>query len=137
MQALPLAIEQIVLAYAAIWSESSIQRIHELVEYSLAPAVEIVGPGYRFTGHAEVVAEAQRFAREQSGWRAVLASGIDSHHDMARFSIAMVNPEGITSHLGEDIVFLGNDGRITRVVTFWGALPAVPEAWPQRVRAPR
>jgi len=136
MQAPPAHIERVILAYAAIWSETSPLRIQALVEQSLARDIEIVGPGYYFAGHAAVVQEALRFHKEQPGWRAVLSSGIDSHTNVARFTIAMVNPDGILTHHGEDVVLFAADGRLAKVLTFWGAVPPVPQSWPSEVRSP-
>lgn len=121
-----IAVDEAVLAYAAIWTETDAVRARELVERSLTPDVEILGPGYRFTGHAAILAEAQRFLRERPGTRVVLASGIDGHHGTARFAIAMLRPDGTPLHTGEDIVFFAADGRIFKVLTYWGALPPLP-----------
>jgi len=120
----------VVLAYASIWSESDGTRIEELVAESLTHDARILGPGYEFSGHAAIIAEAKRFSIEQPGVRAVLASGIDCHHDTARFSIAMVAAGGTVLHRGEDIVFFAPSGHIDQVLTYWGDLPPVPEAWP-------
>jgi hypothetical protein len=124
---------QVVLAYASIWSESDGARIEELVAESLTHDARILGPGYEFSGHAAIIAEAKRFSREQRGVRAVPTSGIDGHHDTARFSIAMVAPDGTVLHRGEDIVFFAPSGHIHQVLTYWGDLPPVPEAWPGRL----
>jgi hypothetical protein len=125
--------EKVVMAYVAIWSEVDVARIEALVKESLTHDAEILGPGYAFKGHAAIVAEARRFLVTQPGTRAVLASGLDGHHDTARFTIAMVSPEGRVTHRGEDIVFFGAGGRIDRVLTYWGELPPVPDAWPSRM----
>jgi hypothetical protein len=127
------AVEQVVLAYAALWSEPDEPRQRELMERSLTPEAQIFGPGYQFTGHSAIAAEVQRFHKEYAGTRAVLASGIDSHHNIARFAVAIVQPDGSIPHEGEDIAFFATDGRIEKVLTFWGALPAIPASWPALV----
>jgi hypothetical protein len=128
-------VEQVVLAYAAVWSELDGERMRSLVEQSLTPDAQILGPGYHFTGHAAVIAEVERFHAERPGIRAVLASGIDAHHNTARFAVAMLRPDGSVSHEGEDIVLFASDGRIERVLTYWGALPHAPASWPHTIAA--
>jgi hypothetical protein len=125
-------VERIVLAYAAIWSDPDPKRQRELIAESLTEHARILGPGYQFIGHAAIAAEVQRFNRERPGARAVLASGIDAHHHTARFAVAMVDPGGAVAHEGEDVVLFAADGRIELVLTYWGALPPPPEAWPLR-----
>ena len=63
----------------------------------------------------------------------MLDSGIDTHHDTARFAVAILQPDGTVLHSGEDIVFFASDGRISKVLTYWGALPPLPPSWPGRV----
>lgn len=134
-----LTAEQVILAYAGIWSESDPSTQAALIARSLTEGARILGPGYEFTGHAAILAEVQRFNREQPGHRAVLTSGVDAHHNTARFAVAMVNPDGSIPHEGEDIVHFASDGRIELVLTYWGPLPAIPESWSKRVasRNPR
>jgi hypothetical protein len=133
MNTASLSAEQAVLAYAAIWSESDPIRQGELIAQSLTENARILGPGYQFTGHAAILAEVQRFNRNQPGVRAVFASGIDAHHNTARFAVAIVMPDGSIPHEGEDVVLFAPDGRIELVLTYWGALPPMPESWPHRV----
>lgn len=123
-----LPAEQVLQAYAAIWSEADRTRRAALLEHCLQPDAEIIGPGYCFRGHQAVSDEVERFHRQEPGYRAVVTSGFAMHHDVARFAVAVLDPQGKAVAEGEDIVVLGADGRIARVITFWGALPPVPSA---------
>jgi hypothetical protein len=125
--------EQVVLDYAAIWSESDPARQSDLIHRTLTDDARILGPGFELTGHAAILAEAQRFAKDTPGVRAVMASGIDAHHNTARFAIAMVMPDGRIAHRGEDILLFAPDARIELVLTYWSALPPIPPNYPERV----
>lgn len=130
-------VEEVLHAYAAIWSEPDAARREVLLAQSLLGDAEVIGPGFRFKGHRAISAEVERFLHHDPGSRPVFASGYVAHHDVARFAVAMVNQHGVVVAEGEDIVEFAADGRIARVLTFWGALPPVPESWPLELCAPR
>ena len=130
-------VEEVLQAYAAIWSEANAVRREALMAKSLAHDAEVVGPGYHFKGYQAISAEVERFLTRDPGSRAVLASGFLMHHNLVRFAVAMVSAEGRVVAEGEDIVEFGTDGRIVKVLTFWGALPPVPESWPSELVTPR
>jgi hypothetical protein len=129
--------EATLLAYAAIWSEADRSRRCALLAQCMTEDAEVLGPGYRFKGHRAISDEVERFLRVERGARAVFASGYVVHHNAARFAIAMLDPAGKVVSEGEDVVEFAADGRISRVLTFWGALPCVPAAWPRELTLPR
>ena len=51
-------------------------------------------------------------------------TGIDAHHDMARYGWALVAPDGAVAVAGVDIAQVGSDGRLVRIVGFFGDPPA-------------
>ena len=67
-----------------------------------------------------------RFHREDPGFRPVLTSGFDAHGRWVRFSIAVLDPDHNVVNQGWDIVEMAADGKIARVITFWGPLPELP-----------
>ena len=127
---------EVLKAYAAVWSEADPMRREALMTKSLSSDAEVMGPGFRFKGYQEISREVDRFLRHDPGARPVVASGIATHHNWARFAIAMLDADGKQVAQGEDIVELGADGRIVKVLTFWGALPPVPADWPPGLVAP-
>lgn len=113
-------------AYVALWSEPDPARWPDLLARCWTETSEIIGPGYRFRGVQAVLDELARWRREQPGWRAVQTSGFDRHGDWVRFTIAVHDAGGVPRSEGWDVVELAPDGRIERVVTFWGPLPPAP-----------
>ena len=53
-----------------------------------------------------------------------LVSGIDAHHDLARWSWELVLSDGTVAAIGHDSVRLAEDGRIELFLGFFGPLPA-------------
>ena len=50
-------------------------------------------------------------------------SGVDVHHDHLRFAWQLVGPGGEVAVSGIDVADLAEDGRLARVVGFFGDLP--------------
>ena len=123
-------LEEVLLAYVALWAEPDGTKRESLVAKCLARQAEIIGPGFCFKGHQAISEEVDRFHSQSRGSRAVLASGYVTHSNWARFAIAIVRPDRSVATEGEDIVEFGTDGLIVKVLTFWGELPSVPSSWP-------
>ena len=51
-------------------------------------------------------------------------SGVDAHNGHLRFAWALVGPDGAVAVSGVDVADLAADGRLARVVGFFGDLPA-------------
>jgi len=125
------ALRATVQTYEALWSETDATRRAELIAKCLDEDAEIVGPGYLLRGHQVIAEQAARFQREQPGSTPTIASGIDAHSGWARFAVAVEAADGTVIARGLDIVEVGANGRIRRVITFWGALPTLaPAPWP-------
>jgi hypothetical protein len=47
-------------------------------------------------------------------------SEVDAHHTFGRYSWVLVAPDGVTAVSGTDIVEVDDQGRLTRIVGFFG-----------------
>jgi hypothetical protein len=56
------------------------------------------------------------------GHRFERASGVDMHHEHLRFAWRLVGPDGGVAVSGIDVADLAPDGRLARVVGFFGDL---------------
>ncbi|MBL8362937.1 MAG: ASCH domain-containing protein [Rubrivivax sp.] len=121
-----LGIDGVLRLYAGVWNETDPRIAAHVVPLCLTPDAEIVGPGYRFHGHADVCGEIARFHRDDPGCRVVLTTGFDTHGAWSRFAFALLDPRGRTANEGWDVARHAADGRLEQVVTFWGALPPPP-----------
>ena len=50
------------------------------------------------------------------------------HHDHARYAWELVGPDGAVAVAGLDVATLDADGRLTRIIGFFGELPALATA---------
>ena len=55
-------------------------------------------------------------------------SEVDTHHDHARYAWELVGPDGTVAVAGLDVATLDADGRLTRIIGFFGELPALATA---------
>jgi len=52
-------------------------------------------------------------------------TGVDRHHEVGRYGWEMIDADAAVVLAGTDVVDFAPDGRLTRVVGFFGDLPAV------------
>jgi hypothetical protein len=61
---------------------------------------------------------------QQAGARIELTSGVEQHHNQIRFAWAFIGPDGKRAIEGIDVGELAADGKLARIVGFWGSPPA-------------
>jgi len=115
------------LAYVRAWSEPNTEVAKALLSSCWTEESEIIGPGYYFKGTRAVLDEIERFHTDQPGHKAIMTSGFDTHGYWTRFTIATVGPDGTRGHEGWDVVEQDTEGKVRRVITFWGPLQGVTD----------
>lgn len=101
-----------------------------LLEEGLTPNAEIWGPQRVFAGYAEVSEKIDGFHRNWPNCSLVLASGMVCFKNTGHFAKAIVDAEGSVLASGHSVMELAQDGRISRVLAFWGPPPPLPQSWP-------
>lgn len=121
----PTALEAAVAALDAAWQATDPGERERLLERALAPGAELVGPEPvgRHVGVPAIGALIGGFAARWPGARVVVTTGIDAHHAWARYGWAIRGAGGEPLLEGMDVVETAPDGRLARVVMFYGALP--------------
>ena len=126
---------RVLLPYMEAFVErNAVQRLR-LLEQALSPTAEIRGPKRVFIGYAEIAEKIIGFQVTWPNCRLVLASGLITFQRTCHFATAIVGPEDQVRASGHSVVELASDGRILRVLAFWGPAPSLPDTWPQSFQA--
>jgi hypothetical protein len=86
----------------------------------------LVDPPFDGAGHEGIAAMADAVLAHYPAHTFERTTDVDAHHTFARYGWALVAPDGTPAVTGTDVVELAEDGRIARVVGFFGDL--VPAA---------
>ena len=114
----------IVADYGAAWNETDAAKRRALLERCWSDDGLYCDPLLDIRGREALSDAIAGMHAQQPGATIVLTSGIDQHHNQVRFAWDFVGADGKVSISGIDAGELAPDGRITRIVGFWGAPPA-------------
>ncbi len=120
-----VTIEEAVFAYGAAWNEPDEDLRHNLLMQCWADTGVVLAPHEVLEGRSALFENIGRFHEERPGWRTVLTSGLDVHHHVVRFSFAVLQPDGTQVSNGLDVGETGSDGRLVKILAFFGPLPAL------------
>lgn len=121
--------------YMAAFVESNSERRLAFLTEALVPDAEIWGPSRIFAGYDQISEKIVGFQRNWPGCSLVLAGGLITFKNTCHFPKAIVGADGQVRAAGHSVAELAEDGRIERVLAFWGTHPSLPEAWPRRFTA--
>ena len=122
--------------YLHAFAEHDCVRRGELLARCLTTDAEIWGPKRVFAGYAAISEKIEGFHKNWPDCRLVLASGVNTFGNVARFGNAIVSPSGSVAAIGHTVIELAPDGRISKVIPFWEPLPPIPSLWPKHLAVP-
>ena len=114
----------VVAAYGAAWLEPDAGERLALLETAWADDGRYEDPTGAAEGRAALSAHIGAFHAARPGARIEITSGVDRHHDVLRFAWRMVAADGSVAVEGIDFGVLAADGRLARIVGFFGPVPA-------------
>jgi hypothetical protein len=117
-------IQEAVDTYGAAWGEEDESKRLELLERAWADDGVYTDPQSRAQGREALSQLISGFRRQAPGMSIVATSAADEHHRLFRFTWAMQDKSGATVMEGIDFGELAEDGRIARIVGFFGPPPA-------------
>lgn len=114
--------DPVIEQYDKAWnaSDSGARRGH--LEAALTDDCELVDPRGRFVGRQAVFERISGFSDRFPGARVDITTEVDEHNGFARYGWTIVDRQGNFVLDGIDVVERGADGRLRRVVMFFGAL---------------
>ena len=102
----------------------------DLLTRGLTPEAEICGPNRIFKGYAEISEKISGFHKNWPQCRLVIQGGVISFGSCGHVAKAIVDAAGSVLASGHSVVELAPDGRIKKVLAFWGPPPRLPASWP-------
>ena len=107
----------------AAWNESDPDKVRPLLDKALAPDVVFIDPSIETHGIDEFEANVHEVHGRIPGAVYSRASGIDAHHRVVRYHWAIHDKDGKLLMPGFDATELDEQGRVTRVLGFFGPIP--------------
>lgn len=117
--------DEIVTAYGAAWNETDDAKRTALLEKSWADEGIYNDPTATAYGRDALIAHIGGFHAAMPGHTIDLTSGVDTYNGVFRFAWVMRKGDEIAIE-GVDFGELAPDGRIQRIVGFFGPFPALP-----------
>ena len=123
---LPLELDRLIDTHLEAYAEPDAERRQALVAQVWRPDGHLIDPPFDGRGHQEIAAMTDAVLAHYPGHTFNRTTAIDEHHGVARYGWALVGPDGTAAVTGTDVVDLDEDGRIARVLGFFGDLAPAP-----------
>ena len=111
----------------AAWNETDTGKIRAHLDQALSPDVHFVDPSIETRGIDEFEENVRDFRTKFPDARCVRASGIDSHHQLYRYAWEIYRGKELFLP-GFDVALVDEEGRVSKVLGFFGPLPPKPDA---------
>lgn len=115
-------LQQLTGHYCGAWAEPDEASRERLLEQCWADDGVYCDPTAHVVGRAALIAHIGGFFAQYPGARIEQTSAVDAHHGLLRFSWRMRLADGSVLVEGLDVGELAGDGRLQRIVGFFGPL---------------
>jgi hypothetical protein len=120
------AIKDVVTQYMAAWNEPEAAARQALLAHCWSDGGVYLDPRASLVGRDELARHIGTLQSSRPGARLEFMSGIDVHHDVVRFLWRLVRADGGCGDISIDFGEIGPDGRLNKIIGFFGAPPALP-----------
>ncbi len=117
-----MSVDAVLASYERAWNASGEDERRRLLEASLTDDCELVEPRGRFAGREAILERISGFAQRFPGARVEITTTVDEHNSLARYGWKIVDRDGTLVLDGIDVVERSDDGRLRKVVMFFGPL---------------
>lgn len=116
----------IVTTYMAAWNEPHAAIRQSLLAKCWGDGGVYIDPTVSLSGRDALGAHIAKIRAARPGSRLEFMSGIDVHHDVVRFLWRLVRADGTCGDVSIDFGEVGADGKLAKIVGFFGSPPALP-----------
>lgn len=116
------SLESLIDAYCAAWNEPDPGRRDHMLQPIWAVGATYTDPTVYLVGRQQLVDHIGKVLERYPSSRIVRTSVVDAHHGLARFSWKKVLADDRSLPDGVDIVEVGSNGKLQRVIGFFGPL---------------
>ena len=109
-------------AYDRAWNVADRAERRRLLEAALTEDCELIEPRGRFSGRDAIVGRLEGFAERFPGAKVEITTAVDEHNGFARYGWRIHGADGAPMLDGIDVVERAENGRLRRVVMFFGPL---------------
>ena len=120
------AIAKILTQYMAAWNEPDDTARRALLAQCWNDGGVYVDPKVLLSGRDALSRHIAAVQAGRPGARLEFMSGIDVHHNVVRFLWRLVRADGSRGDTSIDFGEVGPDGRLVRIIGFFGAPPSHP-----------
>ena len=120
------SLERSIDRYCAAWSESDPAERERLLRDVWADDATYTDPRSHTRGLEELVAHIGRVLAGRPGATVTRTTVVDSHHGLVRFGWRVIHADGTMLPEGIDFAEFSSEGKLMRVVGFFG--PLAPNA---------
>jgi hypothetical protein len=111
-------------AYLDGLTQTDAVRRAELIRKAWVDDGRFVDPLFEVRGHAALDELAQGVIAQYPGHTFRRTSGVDAHHNLARYTFEFAAPDSTIVITGTDVAELAEDGRLQTITGFFGDVPA-------------
>jgi hypothetical protein len=116
------SVDPVIEKYDQAWNASEPNQRRRLLDAALSDDCEMLEPQGRFVGREAILERITGFADRFPGATVEITTNIDEHNGFARYGWKITDREGGPLLEGTDVVERAADGRLGRVVMFFGDL---------------
>jgi hypothetical protein len=117
-----MSVDEVIAIYCAAWNETDPVKRDRMLEPVWADDATYTDPTVHTVGRAALVAHIDTVCTSFPGSKIVMTSGVDLHHNVLRFYWKRVLADGSSRPEGIDFGEIVDDGKIQRIVGFFGPL---------------
>ena len=120
------AIREVVTQYMAAWNEPDAAARQALLAQCWSDGGVYCDPRAHLTERDELARHIAAIQASRPGARLEFMSAIDVHHNVVRFLWRLVRADGSCGDTSIDFGEVGPDGRLVKIIGFFGAPPPTP-----------